>query len=196
MERSRKNTSRSRATVPRPRHFLLGAAALAATPVGVAATLGSRAWRHPLAGPVREPATAVYEILARRGVILEAEALERLLAVAAERRIVERATDAALADGTLERLVERVLESHVAAEVAAQVVESEPVRQVVTSIARSPEVQDAIQAQGMGLANELAGQIRERTSRVDNTLEGAARRLTRRSAARDPVVRLPVQSEQ
>jgi hypothetical protein len=184
------------ATVPRPRHFLLGAAALAATPVGVAATLGSRAWRHPLAAPVREPATTVYEILARRGVTLEAEVFELLLAIAAERRIVERATDAALADGTLDRLVERVLESDAAAEVATQIVESEPVRQVVSSIATGSEVRDAVMAQGTGLANELADQVRERTARVDKTLEGAARRLMRRREARDPVVRLPVQSDQ
>jgi hypothetical protein len=144
---------------------------------------------------VREPATAVYGALARRGVTVEAEAFELLLAIAAERRIVERATDAALADGTLERLVERVLESHIAAEVATQIVESEPVRQVVSSIATGSEVRDAVMAQGTGLANELADEIRGRTARVDNVLEGAARRLMRRRKAGDPVLRVQVQSE-
>jgi hypothetical protein len=143
---------------------------------------------------VRAPAAALYEILAHRGAVLETEALELVLAIAQERRILERVTDAAVTDGSLERLVDRALESHVAAAVAMQVVESEPARQVVRSVARSPEVRDAIQGQGTGLATELADQIRERTARVDNRLEGAARKLIHRRAARDPVVRVPFES--
>ena len=78
-----------------------------------------------------------------------------------------------------------------AAAVAAKLAESEPFRHVVNSVARGPEVRNAIQAQSTGLATELGDQMRERTARVDDALENAARRLVHRRAAGGPVVRVP-----
>jgi hypothetical protein len=184
-------------TAATPRHFALGLVATAALPARAAAGACARAWRLDVAAPVREPATALYEALARRGVLVEAALIDAL----AEQRVVERVADevlrsdaldrwvtAVLEDEEVERLVARVLESHLVAAAVQRLAESDDVIHVVGTVARSPEVRDALQAQGTGLANELAEETRDRTARVDDALESSVRRLLRRPRRREATI--------
>jgi hypothetical protein len=124
---------------------------------------------------------------------LEGEALERVLVIAGERRAGIRAADVVLADDgverllahivdqpAVERLVERVLASRFAVSATDQLLASEELRRVVGHVAASPEVRDALQAQTHGLVDDVSDQLRDRSSSVDDRMEGVARRLLRR----------------
>jgi hypothetical protein len=56
---------------------------------------------------------------------------------------------------------------------------------VVDEVARSPAVTEAIAHQGAGFADQVAGELGERSRRADARLERVARRLLRRRPAAD-----------
>jgi hypothetical protein len=90
---------------------------------------------------------------------LESPALERALAQMIESRLV---------DDAIARVVDRVLD---------RLPESPALWSLIDEIAQSPAVRQAINRQSVGFAEELAGEVRERTRRADDQLEGAAKRL-------------------
>jgi hypothetical protein len=105
-------------------------------------------------------ASAQFERLV--GVTLESAAMERLVAQVLSSRVVESA-------------VTRLIDDAV-----ARMPDSEPVWQLIDVIAQSPAVTEAISQQGVGFADLVAEEVRDRTRTVDDRLEHGARRLFRR----------------
>jgi hypothetical protein len=144
-----------------------------------------------------------------RGVVdqvLESPRLEPLLSRVLESAEVDRLLDRALdsarltalvthvldSDG-MQRLVAQVIESRVFDTGVARVLEADEVWHAIDEIASSPAVTQAITQQSVGFADQVAGELGERSRRVDARLERAARRLVRRrpppgDAAGPPVV--------
>src|SRR5919197_2765334 len=101
---------------------------------------------------------------------------------------LERIVARALESPGVERIVARIIESPVVQEAIARVVDdvverlrdSEALWALVDDVAASPVVTQAITQQGVGFADQVNDQIRERSRDVDAKLERAAWRLLRR----------------
>src|SRR4051794_8015006 len=101
---------------------------------------------------------------------------------------LERLVALALSSPGMERLVTQVVESRVVDEAvtrliddaASRLAESEPVWRLVDIIAQSPAVTEAIAQQGAGFADQVAGEVRDRSRNIDARLERGAWRLLRR----------------
>jgi hypothetical protein len=127
------------------------------------------------------------EQLVRR--FLDGPELERMVALTFESERVEAALVSALESAGMERLLARVLESRVVEETVARLVddtaarlpESQALWVLIDEVAQSPAVTDAITQQGLGLADDVAGEVRERSRAADAWLERAARRVLRRT---------------
>jgi len=126
------------------------------------------------------------EQLAQR--FLAGPELERMVALVLESDRVEASLAAALESADLERLITRVVESRLIEETvtrlvdetAARLPESQALWALIDEVAQSPAVTDAIAQQGLGLADEVAGEVRDRSRAADVWLERAARRVLRR----------------
>jgi hypothetical protein len=124
--------------------------------------------------------------------VLASHWAERTVVQAVDGEQAHRALAAALDSPALERAVVQVIESRLADDAVARIVDRTIARlpenpalwSLVDEVAQSPAVRDAISHQSAGFAEELAEDVRERSRRADEQLEGAARRLMhwRRSA--------------
>jgi hypothetical protein len=83
-----------------------------------------------------------------------------------------------------------VIQSPLLDEAVERLLESEDLWLLVDEVARSPAVTEAIGSQGLGFADQVAQDVRNRSLRADDRLEHAARRLLRfrreRGAVREP----------
>ena len=86
-------------------------------------------------------------------------------------RLVNRAVESRLSDETITRIVD---------ETVTRLPEREALWALIDEIAQSPAVTDAITQQGMGFADQVADDVRERSRHADARLERAALRLLRR----------------
>ena len=126
------------------------------------------------------------EQLAQR--FLDGPELERMVVLVLESERVDAALVSALESADMERLITRVIESRLIEktvtrlvdETAARLPESQALWALVDEVAQSPAVTNAITQQGLGLADEAAGEVRDRSRAADAWLEGAARRVLRR----------------
>jgi hypothetical protein len=109
---------------------------------------------------------------------------EPLIGALLESPALTRVIDQVLASPELERLVVRVMESGLVDQLTDRLLDSDQLQRVVAHIARSPEVRAALTAQSAGLAGELAGEVRSRTTVADDAAERVARRLLGRRAIR------------
>ena len=129
---------------------------------------------------MRPAATAITAVQRRvEDVVLAAveDAIDRAIA----NGLVERIVDRLVAEGVVERAVDRVFdERRVIDEMVKRLLESDGLWVLVDEIAQSPAVTDAIGRQSIGFADQVAGQVRERSRRADARLERAARRALRR----------------
>jgi hypothetical protein len=80
----------------------------------------------------------------------------------------------------LDRAVDQAMETHLLDAVVGRLHESDELWALVTEIAESTAVTDAIGRQGVGFAGQVAGQVRDESQRADEGLERVARRLLRR----------------
>jgi hypothetical protein len=137
------------------------------------------------------PATAVGGYALDR--VLASSLVDALGKAIADHAVVERMATPIAASGAVERLVGDALESRVTEELVARAIESELMDEIVErllasddlwilvdEIAASPAVTAAISRQGMGLADQFAGVVRERSGRADDRIEGSLRRLLHR----------------
>jgi hypothetical protein len=150
------------------------------------------------------PATAAGGYAVDR--VLSSSLVEGLGKAIADHRVIERVARPIAASGTVEQIVvdalaspvtdrvaERVLESPVSGQLAARAIDSELMDQIIArllesedlwrlvdEIAGSPAVTAAISRQGMGLADQFAGVVRERSTRADDRIESSLRRLLHR----------------
>jgi hypothetical protein len=113
------------------------------------------------------------------GELVSAGALDALDALLAS-RVLDEAAARVVESPALERLLARVLESRLLGDAVAGLLEREELWELVETIARSPAVTEAIAHQGVGFADQVAGEVRERSEQADARLERAARRLLRR----------------
>jgi hypothetical protein len=127
-------------------------------------------------------------------VALDSERLRETLVAALERPGAERLIASALDSPGMERLVRRAVDSRLADETVVRLVdetvsrlaEREALWVLIDEIARSPAVMEAISQQGMGFADQVAGDMRERSRNADARLEHVALRLFRRRRAGPP----------
>jgi hypothetical protein len=134
----------------------------------------------------RAAATGVPERLAERMLAegIAEQIAERLLAGPELERIV----DQALESPGMERLIDRIVESRlledtvnrVVDDVATDLPSSQALWALIDVIAQSPAVTAAITQQGMGFADQVADEVRERSRNIDARLERGAWRLLRR----------------
>jgi hypothetical protein len=123
-------------------------------------------------------AAGIADDIARR--LLEGPELERIVVAAIESPGAARLGDRLLDSPQAERLVGRVIESRLIDEAVARLLESKDLWLLVDEIARSPSVTQAISHQSLGFAEEMAGEVRERSHKADARVERLARRLFRK----------------
>jgi hypothetical protein len=112
--------------------------------------------------------------------------LERLADQIAEDPELERMVARAVESPAMERIVVQVLESKLVDEAVQRLLEGEELWLVVDEIAQSPAVTEAIARQSVSFADQVAGQVRNRSRSADARLERAARRVMRRGSATGP----------
>jgi hypothetical protein len=111
--------------------------------------------------------------------LLGAPELEHLLAAMLDspgmERLVTRAIESRLTESTMARLID---------DAARQLPQSKELWALIDQVAQSQAVTDAITQQGVGLADEVAADLRDRSRDADAWLERTARRIMgRRSGA-------------
>jgi hypothetical protein len=125
--------------------------------------------------------------------IADHRVIERIAGPIASSGTVEQIVADALASPVTDRVAERVLESPAAEQLAARAIDSELMDQIVArllesddlwrlvdEIAGSPAVTAAISRQSLGLADQFAGVVRQRSTRADDRIESSLRRLLHR----------------
>jgi hypothetical protein len=144
--------------------------------------------------------------------VLATEVLDHIVDRAEQAGAVHRIADRVLADGLVERAAERFLagpeferlvvltldspgveravaslfESRLLDQVVARLLSGPELWRVVDEVARSPAVTEAIQHQGVGFADQVAGEVRDRSRTADAVVERTTRRLLRRRPRMDP----------
>ena len=100
---------------------------------------------------------------------------------------MERAVDRIVESRLIEQTITRVVD-----DVVADLPSSEAMWALIDVIAQSPAVSDAITQQGAGFADQVAGEVRERSRTLDARLERGAWRLL--AAAHAPRLGRPAYS--
>jgi hypothetical protein len=113
---------------------------------------------------------------------LESPGMERMVAGALESPGMERLLTGAVESPAAERLAARVIQSRLLDETFMRLLESEQLWVLIEEIARSPAVTEAITQQTVGFADQMADEVRNRSSGADAWLERAAGRIRRRRA--------------
>jgi hypothetical protein len=116
---------------------------------------------------------------------LESAGLQDAIAVALEGPGMERLVERALESPGAERLVSRIVDSTLAEETIVRIVdetvarlpEREALWTLVDQVAGSPSVTEAIAQHGLGFADQVADEVRERTRHADARVEKLARRF-------------------
>jgi hypothetical protein len=152
--------------------------------------LAEHAVGRALSGPLTDAAArdvvryAVVERVADE--VLAGEVVERLIDRAETAGVPERVVARLVDSPAIERAAGQIIESPLLDQVVARLLESEDLWLVVDEIAQSPAVTAAITQQGLGFADQVAGEVNERTRRADTSAETIARRLLRRGARARP----------
>jgi hypothetical protein len=135
---------------------------------------------------LRPPAT-----LASRAIVASAEAamaadltrtmMDRLLASPAASDLADMVAKRVLASRAAERMADDVIDSGLLGHVMDRLLASDDLWNMIDEIAASPAVTAAITRQSMGLADQVAEVVRDRSNRADDRLERAVHRLLRRN---------------
>lgn len=144
---------------------------------------------------IRELVTVSARAIGRRAEEAALAALDAVLTSRVGAEAVDRVLDSQLAKRAIARAVEQVademgegptLDSPAMDRLVARLLESEELWRVVDEIAQSPAVTEAITRQSVGFADQVAGQVRDRSRSADARLERAARRVLRRGPSAEP----------
>jgi hypothetical protein len=135
----------------------------------------------PRTAALAEQALTADEAERVAGRLLGGPEAERLLTAALESPRTSELVTRMLDDAATERLVAQMLDSPLLDAAVARVLAGEELWVLVEEIARSPAVTEAIGHQGLGFADQVAGEIGARSRHADARLERMARRLLRRS---------------
>jgi hypothetical protein len=148
------------------------------------ADLGGRAAAstlRPFSGVINAAADAGMS-LERRAVdrVLGSDELERVLTAAINSPQVLAALVNALSSDAAERLVDSLFDSGLIDRLLERLLASDSLWHMIDEIAASPAVTAAISQQGLGFADQVGEQVRDRSRRADDWVERAARRLVHR----------------
>ena len=168
-------------------------------PLGPLVGFGARAATatlRPIVG-VAEAAAGAGLSLERRAVnrVLESDELERVVVVAINSAHIQAALKQALESDGATQLIDSVFDSGLIDRFLAGLVDSgaldrffdrlltsEGLWNLIDEIAGSPAVTAAISQQGLGFADQVGDQVRDRSRKADDWMERAARRLIGRQA--------------
>ena len=168
-------------------------------PLGPLVGFGTRAATatlRPIAGVVEAAADAGVS-LERRVVnrVLESDELERVVIVAVNSAHIQAALKQALESDGVAQLIDSLFDSGLIDRFLAGLVDSgtldrffdrllasEGLWHLIDEIAGSPAVTAAISQQGLGFADQVGDQVRDRSRKADDWMERAARRLIGRQA--------------
>jgi hypothetical protein len=106
--------------------------------------------------------------------------LEQLLATMLESEHVQRGLRRALEGDGARQLVDDFFDSGVFDHFVERLLASPELWHLVDEVAASPAVTVAISQQGLGFADQVAGEIRRRSRRADDLLERTAQRIVPR----------------
>jgi hypothetical protein len=109
--------------------------------------------------------------------------LERLVGAVFDNPRVQAAITKALDSEGAKQLVDSFFASSLFEDVITRLLESKPLWVLVEEIADSPSVTAAVTGQGLGFADQVGGEVRDRSREADDWLERAAHRLRRRRAS-------------
>ena len=142
------------------------------------ARAAARAWREPIEEAVDEILSAP-EIARVVDRALAGSLPEEIARSLVRHQVIERIAAELVASGELERLMTAALASPQALELTDKVLASDQAKLALREVASSPEIRDAIARQTTGLADELVGDARAATMRLDDRAERAVRRPPR-----------------
>jgi hypothetical protein len=163
-------------------------------PLGPLVGFGTRAATatlRPIAGVVEAAADAGVS-LERRMVnrVLESDELERVVVVAVNSAHIQAALKQALESDGVSQLIDSLFDSGLIDRFLAGLVDSgtldrffdrlltsEGLWHLIDEIAASPAVTAAISQQGLGFADQVGDEVRNRSRKADDWMERAARRL-------------------
>lgn len=150
-------------------------------PLGPLVGFGARAATatlRPIFG-VAEAAAGAGLSLERRAVnrVLESDELERVVVVAINSEHIQAALKQALASDGAAQLVDTLFDSGLIDHLFERLLASDSLWHLIDEIAGSPAVTAAISQQGLGFADQVGDQVRERSRKADAWMERAARRL-------------------
>ena len=153
-------------------------------PLGPLVGFGTRAATatlRPMAG-VLEAAAEAGLSLERRAVnrVLESDELDRVVVVAINSTHIQAALRQALESDGAAQLIDSLFDSGLIDRFLDRLLASESLWNMIDEIAGSPAVTAAISQQGLGFADQVGDQVRQRSRKADDWMERAARRLTGR----------------
>ena len=131
-----------------------------------------RVTQELIAGGV--PQKVVDQVLASQ---VPEDVLDRVLS----REVTMRLTERILIEPGIVPAANEVLESQVVDDLSETVLESDELAAVITKIANSNEVREAIAQQSFGLLTELGAQISMQTRKLDTWVERVPRKLARKA---------------
>ncbi len=163
-------------------------------PLGPLVGLGTRAATatlRPIAGAVEAAAGAGLN-LERRAVdrVLDSDELERVVIVAINSTHIQAALKQALESdgatqlidtlfnsGLIDRFLAGLIDSGTLDRLFDRMLASDGLWHMIDEIAGSPAVTAAVSQQGLGFADQVGDQVRDRSRKADDWMERAARRL-------------------
>jgi len=105
--------------------------------------------------------------------------------------LAAKVLDQAARNPEFQQMVASLFESHLLDEVVARLLQSDELWRVVDEVARSPAVTEAITQQSFSFADQVAGQVRDRSRSADALVEQTTRRLLRRRPRTEPLAGPP-----
>lgn len=143
--------------------------------------LGTRATTvtlKPIAGAVEAAAEAGLS-LERRAInrVLQSNELERVVIVAINNVHIQAAFKQALESDGAAQIVDSLFDSGLIDRLFERLLASDSLWNLIDEIAGSPAVTAAISQQGLGFADQVGDQVRDRSRKADDWMERAARRL-------------------
>jgi hypothetical protein len=111
---------------------------------------------------------------------LNSPALGAALQRAAQGPAVQRLIDELFETGIIDQFLDRLFTSGALDRFLLRLLDSDALWQLIDQIAASPAVTAAISQQGLGFADQVGEEVRERSRKADVWVERAARRLAHR----------------
>jgi len=128
---------------------------------------------------VAEAAAGAGRSVERRAVnrVLEGDELERVVVVAINNTHIQAALKQALESDGAAQVIDSLFDSGLLDHFFERLLASESLWNLIDEIAGSPAVTAAISQQGLGFADQVGDQVRDRSRRADDWMERAARRM-------------------